>query len=81
MQEQPARIKIAVQKSGRLTEHSMDLLTRCGLSYSRGRDQLICYGENMPVVGREYARRSFFLEVKRKGSDNGLLKLFTATAQ
>ena len=27
----------------------MELLTRCGLSYSRGRDQLICYGENMPV--------------------------------
>ena len=46
--EQP-RIKIAVQKSGRLTDHSLDLLTRCGLSYSRGRDQLICYGENMPV--------------------------------
>ena len=44
-----ARIKIAVQKSGRLTEHSMELLVRCGLSYSRGRDQLICYGENMPV--------------------------------
>ncbi len=43
------RIKIAVQKSGRLTEHSMDLLVRCGLTYSRGRDQLICYGENMPV--------------------------------
>ena len=46
--EQP-RIKIAVQKSGRLTDHSMDLLSRCGLSYSRGRDQLICYGENMPM--------------------------------
>jgi ATP phosphoribosyltransferase len=44
-----ARIKIAVQKSGRLTEHSMELLVRCGLSYSRGKDQLICYGENMPV--------------------------------
>ena len=44
-----ARIKIAVQKSGRLTEHSLELLVRCGLSYSRGRDQLICYGENMPV--------------------------------
>ena len=43
------RIKIAVQKSGRLTEHSLDLLVRCGLLYSRGRDQLICYGENMPV--------------------------------
>ncbi|NIW24496.1 MAG: ATP phosphoribosyltransferase [Gammaproteobacteria bacterium] len=42
-------MKIAVQKSGRLTEHSMDLLVRCGLTYSKGRDQLICYGENMPV--------------------------------
>jgi len=43
------RIKIAVQKSGRLTDHSLELLTRCGLKYSRGRDQLICFGENMPV--------------------------------
>jgi ATP phosphoribosyltransferase len=47
--EQDARIKIAVQKSGRLTEHSMEMLVRCGLSYSRGKDRLICYGENMPV--------------------------------
>ena len=47
--ERTARLKIAVQKSGRLTEHSMELLSRCGLSYSRGRDQLICYGENMPI--------------------------------
>ena len=44
-----SRIKIAVQKSGRLTEHTMDLLVRCGLVYSRGKDQLICYGENMPI--------------------------------
>jgi hypothetical protein len=44
-----SRIKIAVQKSGRLTEHSLELLVRCGLSYSRGKDQLICFGENMPV--------------------------------
>ena len=49
MTDQNARIKIAVQKSGRLTDHSLELLTRCGLSYSRGRDQLICYGENMPI--------------------------------
>jgi ATP phosphoribosyltransferase len=48
METEP-RIKIAVQKSGRLTEHSMELLTRCGLSYSRGKDHLICYGENMPI--------------------------------
>jgi len=47
--ESMPRIKIAVQKSGRLTDHTMELLTRCGLVYSRGRDQLICYGENMPI--------------------------------
>src|SRR5690554_1306912 len=47
--EQDARIKVAVQKSGRLTEHSMELLARCGLICSRGKDRLICYGENMPV--------------------------------
>ena len=44
-----ARLKIAVQKSGRLTENSLDLLVRCGLKYSRGKDQLMCYGENMPL--------------------------------
>lgn len=43
------RIKIAIQKSGRLTELSLDMLKSCGLKYSRGRDQLIGYGENMPV--------------------------------
>src|SRR5271155_2426588 len=43
------RLKIAVQKSGRLTDNSLDLLSRCGLKYSRGKDQLMCYGENMPL--------------------------------
>jgi ATP phosphoribosyltransferase len=43
------RIKIAVQKSGRLTEHSRDLLERCGLKLTRSKNQLFCYGENMPV--------------------------------
>ncbi len=47
--EQPARLKLAVQKSGRLTDNSLDLMVRCGLKYSRGKDQLICYGENMPL--------------------------------
>ena len=45
----PLRLKIAVQKSGRLTDSSLDLLSRCGLKYSRGKDQLMCYGENMPL--------------------------------
>ena len=43
------RIKIAVQKSGRLTDRSLDLLERCGLKFTQSKDQLFCYGENMPV--------------------------------
>ena len=44
-----SRLRIAIQKSGRLTDHSLDLLVRCGLKYSRGKDQLMCYGDNMPL--------------------------------
>src|SRR5499427_3753920 len=43
------RLKLAVQKSGRLTDPSLDLLLRCGLKISRGKDQLMGYGENMPL--------------------------------
>ncbi len=43
------RLKLAIQKSGRLTDPSIDLLARCGLKVSRGKDQLIAFGENMPL--------------------------------
>ncbi len=43
------RLKLAVQKSGRLTEPSLDILNRCGLKLSRGKDQLMGFGENMPL--------------------------------
>ena len=49
METPEQRIKIAVQKTGRLTDHSIDLLERCGLKVTRSKDQLICYGENMPI--------------------------------
>jgi len=49
MMDKSSRLKVALQKSGRLTENSLDLLVRCGLKYSRGKDQLMCYGENMPL--------------------------------
>jgi len=49
MESTEQRIKIAVQKTGRLTDHSIDLLERCGLKVTKSKDQLICYGENMPI--------------------------------
>jgi ATP phosphoribosyltransferase len=47
--EKDQRLKLAVQKSGRLTDPTLDLLKSCGLKISRGRDQLIGFGENMPL--------------------------------
>jgi ATP phosphoribosyltransferase len=49
MMDKASRLKVALQKSGRLTDNSLDLMVRCGLKYSRGKDQLMCYGENMPL--------------------------------
>jgi len=43
------RLKLAVQKSGRLTDPSLDLLSRCGLKLARGKDQLLGFGENLPL--------------------------------
>ncbi len=47
--DKATRLKIAIQKTGRLTDNSLDLLQRCGLKYSRGKDQLMFFGENMPL--------------------------------
>jgi len=47
--DQPTRLKLAVQKTGRLTDPSLELLARCGLKLSRGRDQLLGVGENLPL--------------------------------
>ena len=49
MDKSKQRIKIAVQKTGRLTEHSLHLLERCGLKFTQSKDQLFCFGENMPI--------------------------------
>jgi len=47
--DKDSRLKLAVQKSGRLTDPSLDLLVRCGLKLARGKDQLMGFGENMPL--------------------------------
>lgn len=43
------RLRVAVQKSGRLTERSLELMKQCGLRVARDGEQLICYGENLPI--------------------------------
>lgn len=43
------RLRIAVQKSGRLAETSLDLLRRAGLSFRASRDRLFLFGDNLPI--------------------------------
>ncbi len=43
------RIKIAVQRSGRLADKSLNLLERAGLSFARSKDKLFWFGRNLPI--------------------------------
>lgn len=43
------RIRIALQKSGRLSEDSFNLLTRCGIKVKNRKEQLFCHSENFPL--------------------------------
>ena len=52
------RLRIAIQKSGRLSEPARALLASCGLSWRESRDRLFCYGETLPVVPVEISASS-----------------------
>ena len=43
------RIRIALQKSGRLAEDSIELLKHCGLHVARSKDQLFCRIKELPI--------------------------------
>ena len=43
------KLKIAIQKSGRLYDDSLALLKECGISINNGKDQLIAQASNFPL--------------------------------
>jgi len=43
------KIRIAIQKSGRLNEDSLRLLKNCGVSIDNGKDQLKASARNFPL--------------------------------
>ncbi len=43
------RLRVATQKSGRLSTPGRELLTRSGLTFRESRDRLFCYGEVLPI--------------------------------
>lgn len=49
MMDDTSRIKLTLQKSGRLTEKSTSLLSRCGLDFEWSKDKLFSRCENFPM--------------------------------
>ncbi len=49
MSKQEVKLKIAVQKKGRLNEDSIKLLKDCGISIDNGKDQLKASARNFPL--------------------------------
>ena len=43
------RLRIAMQKSGRLSDESRELLARCGIKINLQQQRLIAFAENMPI--------------------------------
>lgn len=43
------RIRVAIQKSGRLSERSLGLLQSCGLRFAHSKDKLYWFGKDFPV--------------------------------
>ena len=43
------RIRIAIQKSGRLSDRSLDLLKECGIHFSNGKNKLKAVASNFPA--------------------------------
>ena len=44
-----SRLRVAIQKSGRLSDQSLDLLKKCGLQFARSKDKLFWYGKDFPL--------------------------------
>lgn len=47
--ENQERLRVAIQKSGRLSEKSQDVLKNCGLNFFRSKDKLFWFGRDFPV--------------------------------
>jgi ATP phosphoribosyltransferase len=44
-----SRLRVAIQKSGRLSERSLEILQSCGLRFAHSKDKLFWYGQDFPV--------------------------------
>lgn len=42
-------LRIAIQKSGRLSKRCLALLSKCGIEFEIGQNQLLCRAENYPI--------------------------------
>lgn len=46
---EPTRLRIAVQKSGRLADSSLEILEKCGIRFEKSKSQLFCQSKNFDM--------------------------------
>ncbi len=46
---EPSRLRIAIQKSGRLTDDTEELFASCGIKINENRNHLLAHAENLPL--------------------------------
>lgn len=73
MSEQEQRLKIAIQKSGRLTDSSMDLLRSCGLNFEFQGRRLRTSVSNFPLDIILLKDDDILTYVKSKDADLGIV--------
>jgi ATP phosphoribosyltransferase len=44
-----SRLRVAIQRAGRLSERSLEILQNCGLRFAHSKDKLFWYGQDFPV--------------------------------
>ena len=59
-----SKLKIAVQKSGRLNQDSLKLLKDCGVTIDNGKDQLKVCPSNFPIEIFYLPHRGYFITLK-----------------
>ena len=77
------KLRIAIQKSGRLNQDSLEILKNCGVSIDNGKDQLKASARNFPMeeifaIKQNSSHNASFEKLPHQASLNSL-RLFTKT--
>ena len=69
-----SKLKIAIQKKGRLSEHSLQMLEECGIKFSNGTGKLKNEAKNFPLEVLFLRDDDIPYYVERQVADIGIVR-------